>query len=184
MTARSVSGRDVLGQDLLLAPPGRDGRPASQPAPAAATAPAAAAAPGTRGGSSAASCVDRESCAVVVIGFRRSLAVGLAMNLEPHQQLDPHRDLLEFRRLQPLARRLVVVCHPVGLRVAGDDDFADRDDRPQLDLAQPRQPLGPRPRVGDRLLVGFLLELVEVVEDEADQARRWGSCRSDSSNRD
>ena len=45
------------------------------------------------------------------------------------------------------------------------------DDRPQLDIGKPRQPLGPHPGVGDRLFVGFLLQLVEVVEHEANQAR-------------
>ena len=71
-------------------------------------------------------------------------------------------------------RRFVVASHP-GIacsRLARHDDFADRDDRAELDPAQLREPLGPGPGVGDRLLVRFLLELVEVVENEADQARR------------
>ena len=61
----------------------------------------------------------------------------------------------------------------VGARaqVGGHADLADRHDRPQLDLAQPGQPRGPRLRVGDRLLVGLFLELVEVLEDEPDQPR-------------
>ena len=49
-------------------------------------------------------------------GGTSALPSDLAMNLEPHQQLDADGNLLELRRLQPLPRRLVVGARRPGRR--------------------------------------------------------------------
>ena len=106
-----------------------------------------------------------------------SSAVGRRRPRRTALELDPDRDLLELASTPAACGGLLVVRaasvverhrHGGGL-LAGDQHLADPDDPAQLDAAQ----LASRPACARASaiasLVGLLLELVEVVEDEPDQ---------------